>query len=103
MKNARELTALHPEVFNITRRITVVTEAIGSKLTITCNTVMVIRTLHVWIDTILHDLHPIVVELAKWQLPGIDAAINASKQVTMGEFNTASCGGIVHACDPTVI
>jgi hypothetical protein len=35
-----------------------------------------------------------VVELTKWQLPGILAARNASKQVTMGEFNTASCGGI---------
>ena len=37
--------------------------------------------------------------LAQWQAPGVNDAHQANKQVLLGEFNTASCGGVPNISD----
>jgi len=41
----------------------------------------------------------LVVNLAKWQKPGIDLAVANGKPVVMSEFSTAACGGYVGVSD----
>jgi hypothetical protein len=43
--------------------------------------------------------HANVVDLAKWQNPGIQLANQAGKPVIMSEFSTASCGGFPGVSD----
>ena len=41
----------------------------------------------------------VVINLAQWQLDGVQAAHAANIPITMGEFNSASCGGIPGVSD----